>query len=403
MAHAIDPVVAASTWGQQTASEQAAGPVERGRDGRRVVVVSHGPPLTGGIVTVAVDLVEDPALNAEFEVVFQNTTQAEDKRGKLALENIWRALTHAWDTFRLARRGGVVHTHSVQDPTLVAWRQVLIALAARLRGSRVLLHNHAYRPYMAGPGEFEVGAAHRVAFRLLDRLADANVLLSAAGVPNLRPLMPHIALPVVANSVVVADIGQSSARHDPPVILFVGEMLERKGVLVLLDALDLLRERYDGPWEIRIVGNDTVGLDPDKDRVIEAVRARGLGGAMTGPIPREEVYRHLSESDVFVFPTFVEGQPFSVIESLAAGVPIVGSDIPTVADMVTDGVHGRLVPPRDADALAEALAEVLSDPERRAEMGAECRRLALARFDRAVFREQIAELYRTTGRGGSPT
>ena len=375
----------------------------RARDGRRVVVVSHGPPLTGGIVTVALDLVEDPELNAEFEIVFQNTTQAEDKRGKLALENIWRAITHAWDTFRLARRGGLVHTHSVQDPTLVAWRQVLIALAARLRGSRVLLHNHAYRPYMAAPGEFEVGAAHRLAFRLLDRLADANVLLSAAGIPNLRPLMRTIDLPVVANSVVADDIAQSTARHDPPVILFVGEMLERKGVLVLLDALDLLREKYDGSWEIRIVGNDTMGLDPEKDRVITAVRERGHAKAMTGAIPREEVYRHLSESDVFVFPTFVEGQPFSVIESLAAGVPIVGSDIPTVADMFTDGVHGRLVPPRDAQALADALVDVLSDPERRGAMGAECRQLALARFDRAVFREHIAQLYRETGRSDSAT
>jgi glycosyltransferase involved in cell wall biosynthesis len=401
MAHAIDPVVAASTWAPGANEEAARSAGRKGR--RRVVVVSHGPPLKGGITTVAVDLVEDPGLNAEFDVVFQNTSQAEDKRGKLALENIWRALTHAWDTFRLARRGGVVHTHSVQDPTLVAWRQVLIALAARLRGARVLLHNHAYRPYMAAPGEFTVGRAHRAAFALLDRLADANVLLSAAGEPNLRPLMPRVDLPVVANSVVVDDVAQSTARHDPPVLLFVGELLERKGMLVLLDALDLLRERYDGPWEIRIVGNDTMGLDPEKDRVIEELRARGYGDSMTGPVSRAEVYRHLSESDVFVFPTFVEGQPFSVIESLAAGVPIVGSDIPTVADMVSDGTHGRLVPPRDPEALADALAEVLSDPEGRVAMGAECRRLALARFDRAVFRERIAELYRATGRGGSPT
>ena len=393
MAHAIDPVVAASTWGRQGASEEAANAV-RGRDGRRVVVVSHGPPLKGGIVTVAVDLVEDPGLNAEFEMVFQNTTQAEDKRGKLALENIWRALTHAWDTFRLARHGGVVHTHSVQDPTLVAWRQVLIALAARAKGSRVLLHNHAYRPYMAAPGEFRVGAAHRMAFRLLDRLAAANVLLSASGVPNLRPLMPRTPLPVVANSVVVDEVVPSDAVHDPPVLLFVGELLERKGVLVLLDALDLLRERHGGNWELRIVGNDTKGLDPEKDRVIDAVRDRGFGDAMTGPISREEVYRHLSEADVFVFPTFVEGQPFSVIEALAAGVPIVGSDIPTVADMVIDGVHGRLVTPRDPGALADALGEVLADPERRREMGARCRELAYARFDRAVFRERIAALYR---------
>src|SRR5690606_20650318 len=124
--------------------------------------------------------------------------------------------------------------HSVQDPTLVAWRQVLIAAAARLRGSRVLLHNHAYRPYMAEPGGYEVGRAHRLAFRLLDRLADANVLLTASGVANLAPLMPTTPLPVVANSVVVAEVERSAAVHDSAVILFVGELLERKGVLVLL-------------------------------------------------------------------------------------------------------------------------------------------------------------------------
>jgi len=195
-------------------------------------------------------------------------------------------------------------------------------------------------------------------------------------------------------------VQQSSADHEVPVLLFVGELLERKGVLVLLDALDRLRERVEGKWEVRIVGDTTAGVDPEKDRVIREVRARGYGDALTGGLPREEVYRHLAESDVFVFPTFVEGQPFSVIESLAAGVPIVGSDIPTVADMVTDGVHGRLVPPGDADALAGALEELLGDPAARRRMGAACRELALERFDRQVFRRRIAALYRSPG--GSP-
>lgn len=358
------------------------------------MLVSHGPPLKGGVTTVAVDLIEDPGLNAEFEMVFQNTSQAEDKRGKLAAKNIWRAVTHALETFRLARRGSVVHSHSVQDPTLVAWRQVPIAVAARLRGARVLLHNHAYRPYMAPPGGYRIGVAHRLAFRLLDRLAYANVLLAASGIRNIEPLMPHTSLPVVANSVVVSDVPRSSVDHSEPVLLFVGELLERKGVLVMLDALDLLRERHAGPWSIRIVGNDTRGLDPDKDLVIEEIHARGYGDALTGPIGRDEVFRHLSESDVFVFPSFVEGQPFSVIESLAAGVPIVGSDIPTVADMVIDGRHGLLVDAGDPEALATALAELLRDPSRRREMGSAARALAEERFDRSVFRERIAELYR---------
>jgi len=385
----------ASTWapGDQE-------PATPAYSGTRVVVVAHGPPFRGGVPTVAMDLVGDPELNAEFEVVFQNTSQAQTRRGELALDNLRRAVVDAVDTLRLARRGAVVHTHSVQDPTLVAWRQVLIAAAARLRGARVLLHNHAFRPYMEPPGGYRVGRVHRWAFALLDRLAEANVLLSARGVPNLAPLMPTTPLPVVANSVVVDEIVPSTADHEVPVLLFVGELLERKGVLVLADALDLLRERHDGKWELRIVGDTTAGVDPERDRVVAELRARGHGPSMIGALERDQVLEHLTEADVFVFPTFVEGQPFSVIESLAAGVPVVGSDIPTVADMVRDGEHGRLVAPGDPAALAGALEEVLGDPAARRRMGAACRALALERFDRRVFRERIAALYRSPG-GGS--
>jgi glycosyltransferase involved in cell wall biosynthesis len=385
-----------STWDPAPTNDQ---PVKH--SGLRVVVVAHGPPLKGGITTVAMDLMDDPVLGAEFEMVFQNTSQAQDKRGKFALENVWRALAHAVTTFRLARRGGIVHTHSVQDPTFVAWRQVAIAAAARLRGARVLLHNHAFRPYMEPPGAYRVGRAHRAAFRLLDRLAQANILLTPEGIANIAPLMPRTPLPVVANSVVVADFATSRPDRDRPVVLFVGELLERKGVLVLLDAADELRRRGVTDWDLRVVGDNTLGLDPEKDRIVGAVRDRGYGDTMTGPVSRDDVYRHLAGSDVFVFPTFVEGQPFSVIESLAAGLPIVGSDIPTVAGMIEDGVHGRLVPSGEAIALADALEELLGDPTLRRRMGGACRELAERRFDRSVFRRDIAALYRRYGAAAS--
>lgn len=367
------------------------------RSGIRVVVVAHGPPLKGGITTVAMDLVEDPGLNEEFEMVFQNTGQAQDKRGSFALENVWRAVSHAVTTFRLARRGAVVHTHSVQDPTFVAWRQVAIALAARLRGARVMLHNHAFRPYMEPPGEFQIGRAHRLAFSALDRLADVNVLLTPVGLANLQPLMPNTPMSCIANSVIVDEFDVSSADHDPVVLLFVGELLERKGVLVLLDALDALTARGITGWQARIVGDNSPGLDPEKDRITAQVRSRGYGDTMTGAVPRTEVYRQLGEADVFVFPTFVEGQPFSVIEAFAAGVPIVGSDIPTVAGMITDGDQGLLVPVHDAERLADALATLIDDRGRRRRMGASGRATAEARYDRPVFREHIAELYRELG------
>lgn len=370
---------------------------DRDYSGIRVVVVAHGPPMRGGIATVALDLVEDPGLNAEFEMVFQNTSQNDSQRGKLAVENIKRAFTDARDTFRLARRGGIVHSHAVQEPWLVGWRQVLIALAARARGSRVLLHNHAQPPYMEAPGAYRVGRANRWAFAVLDRLVDANILIAAAGEPNLRPYMPHVDLPVVANSVVVEDMVPTTADHEPPVVLFIGELLERKGVLVLLDALDLLDARGVTGYELRIIGDNRDGLDPLKDEMIAAITARGRAATMTGPLVRAEVYRHLSEADLYVFPTHTEGQPFTVIESLSAGVPIVATDIQAIANMMVDGVNGRLLPVDDTAAFADAIEELLADPARRRQISAANRELALERFDRAVFRERISELYRRYG------
>ncbi|MGB3411871.1 MAG: glycosyltransferase [Microthrixaceae bacterium] len=362
--------------------------------GIRVVVVAHGPPLKGGITTVAMDLVEDTALNAEFEMVFLNTAQNDDQRGKFSSENVTRALKDAWGTFRLARRGSVVHSHAVQDPWLVAWRQVSIALAARLRGARVLLHNHNQAPYMDAPGAYSVGRLNRWAFAVLDKLVDANILIAAAGEPNIRQYMPTVDLPVVANSVVVDDMVQTSAVHEPPVILFIGEILERKGIRILLDALDLLDERGVGEYQLRIVGDNRAGLDPLKDEMVALIAARGRGASMTGPLDRAEVYRHLSEADIYVFPTFTEGQPFTVIEALAAGVPIVASDIQAISNMISDGANGRLVPVTDTPAFADALDELLADPQRRRNISETNRALAAARFDRSVFRSRIAELYR---------
>ncbi|MEI7888219.1 MAG: glycosyltransferase [Actinomycetes bacterium] len=366
--------------------------------GIRVIVVAHGPPLKGGIATVALDLVEDPGLNAEFEMVFQNTAQNDSQRGKFAVKNLTRAAADAFNTFRLARAGSVVHSHAVQDPWLVAWRQVCIAVAARARGARVLLHNHNQAPYMELPGEYQISRLNRWAFALLDKLVDANILIAAAGEPNIRQYMPTVALPVIANSVVVETVPQSSALHDPPVILFIGEILERKGIVILLDALDQLDAQGVGNYELRILGDNRPGLDPLKDQMVNEITARGRGATMTGPVSRSEVYRHLSEADLYVFPTFTEGQPFTVIEALAAGVPIVASNIQAISNMIEDGVNGRMISVDDTAGFTQAISELLADPERRSQISQANRALAVQRFDRAVFRERIAVLYRESGR-----
>lgn len=366
----------------------------------RVVVVAHGPPLRGGIATVAMDIVGDPALNDEFEIVFVNTSQNEDARGRLSLANVRRMLGDAVSTFRAARRGAVVHTHSVQEPWTVAWRQVGIALAARLRGASVVLHNHAATPYMCAPGTYHPGRLNEWGLRVLDLLAAENILLAPCGARNMSLYFSRAGLPVVGNSVIVAGVPRSGADHDPPVVLFIGELLERKGVRTLLDALDGIDRRGAAHYELRVIGNDTKGLDPAKDRMIDEVHRRGRASALTGPLDRTEVYRHLSESDVFVLPTDYEGQPFAVIEALAAGVPVVATDIPSIASMFDDPTNGRLVSRTDTAGFTAAIEALLLDVEGRSRISEANRALAETRYDRAVFRDSLAALYRHHGRAG---
>lgn len=75
-----------------------------------------------------------------------------------------------------------------------------------------------------------------------------------------------------------------------------------------------------------------------------------------------------------MFPTFTEGQPFTVIGSLAAGVPIVASDIQAISAMIADGANGRLVPVQDTVGFADAMQELLEDPERRRRISHDTRR-----------------------------
>ncbi len=149
-------------------------------------------------------------------------------------------------------------------------------------------------------------------------------------------------------------------------ILFVGRQEKRKGLPYLLEAYARLK-RERPSIRLIVVGPDG-GMRAACERYVQQHQLKDV--VFTGLVPHEELPRYYKTGDVYCAPT-TGHESFGIVllEAMAAGTPIVASDIGGFADVLQDGKQGLLVPPRDADALAATMDRLLSDAALREEMG----------------------------------
>jgi phosphatidylinositol alpha-mannosyltransferase len=142
-------------------------------------------------------------------------------------------------------------------------------------------------------------------------------------------------------------------------LVFVGQAVERKGLPLLLSAFEALREHV--PTELTVIGPTSEELSP------YLLDMRGV--RVLGKVDDETKTREVEQADFLCAPS-LRGESFGMVltEAFAAGTPVVASNIPGYRDVVRDGVDGVLVPPGDAQALAEVLRDLHDEPVRRAEM-----------------------------------
>jgi glycosyltransferase involved in cell wall biosynthesis len=169
--------------------------------------------------------------------------------------------------------------------------------------------------------------------------------------------------------------------------LFAGRLAEDKGTEYLLDGWRRVEERSSGqPWSLVVAGE---ALKPGeyRERWEDALHT----ARFVGKVP--DVRPLLHAADVLVHPSLSEGFSNIVLEAMACGLPVVGTRTAALNEQVEDGVTGLLVPPRDAEALAGAIVEILPDAERRARMGHAGRLRAQSRYAIPSILDAYEEMY----------
>ena len=183
-----------------------------------------------------------------------------------------------------------------------------------------------------------------------------------------------------------------------PIIPYIGQLTVRKCYDMVIEAMPAVVAHYPHASFVFVTHN------PEQRANLQRLAAeRGVASNLQflGTISEEEKLALLRASDVLPFPSRYEGFGLPLLEGMAAGTPVVSTDIPVVNEIVRDGENGLLVPYDDTAALARALLTVLGDGALRARLVAGGARTLAQRFEPAQLVEQVIAVYERTITGVS--
>jgi glycosyltransferase involved in cell wall biosynthesis len=282
----------------------------------------------------------------------------------------WQFLRHAPAAFadcRHAIRGGFPLLR-MGNVALMCW--VPLLLTRRPYAVEVLFHAREIARTVENVQRFRLAEAIAAVWHFLFKIQVSRATLVSYVSRHLADAYPartrrvwHISDVHLPERAYSAPRSADAFDHRPTRLVTVGRMSPEKGVDVLLQALELLKQR-SAP-----VVADVVGPGPDLPRLRELAAARGLDTVrFLGPLPAGDPIRAcLDRADLFVLPSYTEGLPRALLEAMARGLPAVATRVGAVPQLLPERV---LVSPGDPVALADRIALLAADPAGLAELSA---------------------------------
>jgi glycosyltransferase involved in cell wall biosynthesis len=286
----------------------------------------------------------------------------------------------AWRLARLLRRrrAHVLHTHTL------AAANVLSRLAGAAAHVPVVSHLHIENHFRPATRRVLAGldnATARLAARLVAVSEDTRRAYERQGYPRGR-------IEVVYNGVdVPANGGFGFRRNEPARIGEIARLCDVKGQRELLQAVARLPEA-----RLVLAGRDLEQGGAFQDALERESERLGIRERVEFGF-HEDVPALLESLDVVALPSWTEGLPVVLLEAMAHARPVVATPVGGTPELVVDGETGLLVPPRDPEALADALRRLLGDPDLARRLGEAGRERVAERFTAARQTRRILELY----------
>ncbi len=274
----------------------------------------------------------------------------------------------------------IVHVNVASD--LSYYRKSFFIRTAKACHKKVVIHQHG--------GNFpefyekQLGARGRRSVRKVLSMGDAFLVLGTVWKDFFGKIIGREKITVFPDAIQI--LGEETKQYGVHKILFLGRLCRAKGIGELLAVMPRLKERFPGVhlylggiWEDRELQEEARAL---KDLVTDL-----------GWISGKKKQAYLQMCDIFVMPSYFEGQSVSILEAMAASCGIVASRTGGIPDMIVDGETGIFARPQDTRTLAEGLIRLLEDDELCRRLGANARRKVEEEFSMEKNIGRLMEIY----------
>lgn len=308
---------------------------------------------------------------------------------RLNLQNAAATITEAAAVARAARRTrtDVVWLHTFGVPTLPALRTLVQVIAVRAIRRPIIVQLHAFA--LAKTVE-RAGPALRLLLRWIYRLSWRLVVLQPSDAAALRFVVGDD-VAILPNWVEVPDKPRPLPLAPPFVVLFVGALVRRKGLVELIESMRLLE---DLPILLRIVG----GAGDDGLEFVAELRQQAMdlvtSGRLTfvGQAARSDVQAEIARAHLLVLPSRAEGIPVAVLEAMAQGRPVLVSDTGSMAEVVRATGSGAVLGSGEPSAIAETIRQLLVEPAALALKGRRGHQVAVEQFSSSTAQTWLAAI-----------